>query len=197
MVGDVVEAVVRAKDTTGAVKFDTTFHFQAPLGSSLVPDLTAFASDFEDFTFAGMLHMLTADYVADSIQFTVVAGPSIGTQYIDGGVAGTVGSLAVATADFSVCTLINRTDGTASRKGHGRIFLSPIPAATYNLAGIQVVAPTGLASMLAAILLGCSAGGGEIYMPCLFNKAAGTTRPVLFSSHSLRCGIRRHRRGTI
>jgi hypothetical protein len=189
--GDVLK--VTARGHAGAVKFVQTFHYEG-VGGSGPPDLVGWSGNFELTVAATMMDILNNAYHGDVGEYTIIAGPNAGQQYINPGWTGFTGNVAGTVEDMAYSLIVRRGDGTANRHGRGRLFIGPITDTVFDPTGLLVAAPAAMAPFLGAITTSLVDGSGSTFAPCLYDVVTGNLRTISVSSYSPRAGIRKHRR---
>lgn len=191
MVGDIVGVVVKAH--SGTTKIANTFYYEITQGGGS-PDLPGFASDFTTLVLNIIMQAVCNPVELDEVIYTVVHGPNKAQQFIDTSVQGSNGSLANVMEDLAYAIVIQRSDGTASRDGRGRLFLSGIPDTMFNTEGRLIGAEGPYVTIANAMKGALTDTMGATYRPVLFHRDPPGTTAINTTAVSHRAGIRKHRR---
>lgn len=191
MVGDIVGVVVKAH--SGTTKIANTYYYEITQGGGS-PDLPGFAADFTTLVLNVTMQQVCTLVELDEVIYTVVHGPNKAQQYIDTSVSGSPGSLANAMEDLAYSIIIQRSDGTASRDGRGRLFLSGIPDSMFDTEGRLIGNPQPYVGIANAMKGALTDTMGATYRPVLFHRDPPGTTPINTTAVSHRAGIRKHRR---
>lgn len=190
--GDLILSQIIGRTTTGSVHIISTHHYSADPGTG-IPQLESYALDFGDTMWTPIRACITTAFHVEIIKHVVVFGPNAGLQYLDAAYTGQTGDLGVLSEDYAYAVVMQRSDGTAQRAGHGRFFMAPIANTVFDEAGLMVAAPAGLAALEANMLLPLADSSANVYRPVVAN-AAGDRTQIFVTGHSQRAGIRKHRR---
>lgn len=191
MVGDIVGVVV--KQHVNTVTMAATFYYEITQGGGS-PDLQGFSSDFTTLVLNKMMALQTSAVTLDDIICTVVHGPNKGQQFVDSSQSGSVGQVATAGEDLAYALIIQRTDGTASRDGRGRLFLGGVADTTFSTEGRRQAPDPAQQDLADAMKGALTDSNGATYRPVLFHRDPPGTTPINTTKISQRAGIRKHRR---
>jgi hypothetical protein len=191
MVGDIIGVVVKAH--SGTTKIANTFYYEITQGGGS-PDLIGFASDFTTLVLNKIMQQVCQPVILNEVIYTVVHGPNKGQQYVDNSNDGSRGVLVSTMEDLAYAVVIQRSDGTATRDGRGRLFLSGIPDSTFNTEGKMIVDETTFQDVCEGMKQALTDSNGATYRPVLFHRDPPGTTAINTTGVSIRAGIRKHRR---
>jgi hypothetical protein len=193
MTGDIIEMVAKGNTSIGPVPIANTFHFIMDPGSG-PPDLAGMCANARATLLSLMLAIMSDQYGGSELKATVVAGPSIGAQFIDPAWVGSPGGIAGSTSPVTSCIVVRRSDGLGGRTGKGRLFVSPIHTTVFDDSGLMVTPPAGLAALEAYMPVPLLDGTSQRYNPVTFHKTPPGVAFIMQGGHSERAGVQRNRR---
>lgn len=170
-----------------------TFHYlsipaqTSPLGVGEV--LTAFESMFQ----GPFLNCVTSDWKGYISRAKVLDDPD-GEFAVEHDISSWVGVASDDSLPLQVCAVVQRSTGSGTRTGRGRIFVSPVAVGTFDVNGIYVPGDTDFAPLATAMKTPLTSGvEGEIN-PVLYNKTTHAAVDIISAKLSVLAGTRRSRR---
>jgi len=182
-----VDAVGRGPQSEAVVN---TFHYRQNTGGVDV-NLEAFITAFLANMQIPLTGCLTLDYILDYVEATFITGANQGIfEHTDVAAGGLKDEDPLP---MQVAIVIKRQAGIKTRRGLGRIFLSPVPAAWVDINGNVDVGQTELTSIADAMLDTVSDGTVDM-VPTLFHKSTSEWTDISFTGVAATAGSRRSRR---
>lgn len=174
-------------------------HYASPdPGTVEISDLDTFISNFIGGYMSVFTAVVTPDW--DGVKLTVETLQNNGQPNIiqEWDLTGSAGTNPGDSAQLYECLIIGKRTGVASRKGRGRIYVSPIPAEWVDVDGSMILtAPiVAIITPLASQLLETVTGGVEWY-PVLVEmtgNAVVNATAIIATGVSRTVGIQRSRR---
>ena len=168
-----------------------TFHYGLDTLEGPV-DPYVFATAFQTMVSMQFPPLVTSDWLDYSYSATSVKGTNLGLSATLGSLI-TNGLLAPPSSAVVDCAIMRRQATYPGRKGRGRMFISPLPEASFDVDG-KFTPPIGWEAAAEALAMAPLTVGVNTYVACLFNKTTVTAEQITHAQSSPLMGVMRRRR---